>query len=211
VLLACVRKVLVLDRAVREGRASKGRSWDTLGVARPIHRLSGQLLGIVGLGQIGRRVARRAQAFGLRVVAATDPAVDPAEAAALGAAMEPLAGVLRQADFLTVHVPLTRETQHLLSAERLDLLKPTAIVINTSRGPVLDEAALVEMLRTGRLAAAGLDVFEQEPFSADNPLCAMDRGTSLARRVVLRGAVRPRSKRPRPWWTPCRGAFRARW
>lgn len=173
-LLACVRKVLVLDRAVREGRASKGRSWDTVGIARPIHRLSGQVLAIVGLGQIGRRVARRAQAFGLRVVAAADPAVDPAEAAALGVSMEPLEEVLPLADVLTVHVPLTHGTRHLLSAARLALLKPTAIVINTSRGPVLDEAALIEMLRAGRLAAAGLDVFEQEPFSPDNPLRAMD-------------------------------------
>jgi D-3-phosphoglycerate dehydrogenase len=169
-LLACARKVLLLDQAMREGRAARGRYWDTVGIAHPVHRLRGQVLGIVGLGQIGRRVASRAQAFGLEVIAAPDPLVSEAEGAALHIRILPLDEVLRQADFLTLHVPLTRETHHLLSAERLALLKPSAMLINTSRGPVIDETALVAALRSGRLAAAGLDVFEHEPFAVENPL-----------------------------------------
>ena len=169
-LLACGRKVTLLDQAVRDGRAVKEGKWNTLGIVAPVHRFNGQSLGIIGLGQIGRRVARRAQAFGLCVIAAPDPAVRQEEAAALGIDTLPLERVLRQADYVSLHVPLTEETHHLINGERLSLMKPTATIINTSRGPIVDQAALIEALQQGRLAAAGLDVYEEEPVPQDSPL-----------------------------------------
>jgi len=173
-LLALARKLVTLDRAVRDGRAVKEGHWDTIGVAGPVYRLSNQTLGIIGLGQIGRCVMKRAQAFGMKVLSAPDPAVSTEEAAALGATVLPLEEMLAEVDYLTLHVPLLDSTQHLINANRLALMKQSAAIINTSRGPVIDEAALVDALRDGRLAGAGLDVYEIEPFSPDNPLCTME-------------------------------------
>jgi D-3-phosphoglycerate dehydrogenase len=137
-------------------------------------RLSKQTLGIVGLGQIGQRVAERAHAFGMKVLSAPDPAVSTEEAVDLGTTVLPLEEVLAKVDYLTLHVPLLDSTRHLINANRLALMKPTAVIINTSRGPVVDEAALVDALRDGRLAGAGLDVYETEPISPDNPLRTME-------------------------------------
>ncbi len=173
-LLACARKLMILDRAIRGGRAIKDGKWRTVGIARPIYRLSKQTLGIIGLGQIGQRVARRAQAFGIQVIAAPDPAVSPEKAATLDITVLPLEQMLPAADYLTLHVPLVESTRHLINADRLALMKPTAIIVNTSRGQVIDEAALVDALQNGRLAGAGLDVYEHEPLSPESPLCTMD-------------------------------------
>jgi D-3-phosphoglycerate dehydrogenase len=173
-LLALARKLLALDHAVRDGRAVKEGHWNTVEVAGPIYRLSKQTLGIIGLGQIGRRVARRAQAFGMQVIVAFDPAVRSEAASELGVTMQPLEAVLSQADYLSLHVPLTEDTRHLLNADRLALMKPTAVIINTTRGAVIEEAALVAALQHGRLAGAGLDVYEREPISPDNPLRTME-------------------------------------
>jgi D-3-phosphoglycerate dehydrogenase len=173
-LLALARKVVTLDRAVRDGRAVKEGYWETLRVARPMYRLSKQALGIIGLGNIGRYVAKRAQAFGMRVLSAPDPAVSVEEATALGTTVVPLDEILAKVDYLTLHVPLLDSTRHLINADRLALMKPSAAIINTSRGPVIHEAALVDALRDGRLAGAGLDVYEDEPISPDNPLRTME-------------------------------------
>jgi D-3-phosphoglycerate dehydrogenase len=173
-LLASARKIVYLDRAVREGRAAAGGYWKTASIAEPMYRLSKQTLGIIGLGRTGQGVARRAQAFGMRVIAAPDPAVDPEEAAARGVAVLPIDEVFRQADFLSLHVPLTPETRHLVNAEALALMKPNATIVNTSRGPVIDETALIQALRDQRLASVALDVYEQEPITADNPLIEME-------------------------------------
>jgi D-3-phosphoglycerate dehydrogenase len=173
-LLALARKLLALDQAVRDGRAVKEGHWNTVKVAGPIYRLSKQTLGIIGLGQIGRRVARRAQAFGMRVIVALDPAIRSEAASKLGITMLSLEEVLSQADYLSVHVPLTEDTRHLLNAYRLALMKPGAVIINTARGAVIEEAALVDALQHGRLAGAGLDVYEREPISPDNPLRTME-------------------------------------
>ncbi len=169
-LLVLARKLVNLDRAVRDGRAVKEGHWDTLRVAGPMYRLSKQVLGIIGLGQIGRRVAKRAQTFGMHVLSAPDPAVSAEGAAALGITVLSLEEMLAEVDYLTLHVPLLDSTRHLINADRLALMKPSAAIINTSRGSVIDEAALVDALRDGRLAGAGLDVYENEPFSPDNPL-----------------------------------------
>jgi len=173
-LLALARKLVTLDRAVRDGRAVKDGHWNTIGVAGPIYRLSNQTLGAIGLGQIGRRVVKRAQAFGMRILSTPDPAVNAEDATALGTTVLPLEEMLAEVDYLTLHVPLLDNTRHLINANRLALMKPSAAIINTSRGPVIDEAALVDALRDGRLAGAGLDVYENEPFSPDNPLCTME-------------------------------------
>ena len=151
-LLASARKIVFLDKAVRSGEAAGDGHWLTAEIANPMYRLSKQTLGIIGLGKTGQGVARRAQAFGLRVIAAPDRAVSPEEAAALNVSVLPLDEVLSQADFLTLHVPLTKETHHLVNAEKLALMKPSATIINTSRGPVIDEAALIDALREQRLA-----------------------------------------------------------
>ena len=123
----------------------------------------GATLGLVGVGRIGRAVARRARGFGMRVLY-TDQVALPADVEReLEATRVDLDRLLGEADFVSVHVPLTPETRHLVGAGQLARMKPTAVLVNTSRGPVVDEAALAQALREGRLFAAGLDVYEHEP------------------------------------------------
>ena len=130
--------------------------------------LRGKTLGIVGIGRIGKLTAGFARAFGMRVLA-----FDPYVSAADDAEIVSLEDLLRQADFVSLHPVLTPETFHLINAERLGLMKPTAYLVNTSRGGVIDEPALIQSLQRGEVAGAGLDVFETEPPSPDNPLLHM--------------------------------------
>ncbi len=161
-ILACARRLPEADRAVREGR------WHDR-VRLVGLELRGKTLGVVGLGAIGREVARiMRNGFGMRVLA-YDPYVPDEVFRQLGVERVDLDTLLGESDVVTVHVPLTRETRGLLSAERIRRLKPGAIVVNTSRGAVVDEAALCEALREGRVLYAGLDVFEREP-PAGSPL-----------------------------------------
>jgi phosphoglycerate dehydrogenase-like enzyme len=132
--------------------------------------LRGKTLGIVGLGRIGTLTAGFARAFGMRVLA-YDPYVASSDVAELLTSLEAL---FRESDFVSLHPVLTPETFHLVNAERLSLMKPTAYLINTSRGGVIDEPALSAALQRGQLAGAGLDVFETEPPRPDNPLLHMD-------------------------------------
>ncbi|HEU5253591.1 MAG TPA: D-glycerate dehydrogenase [Solirubrobacterales bacterium] len=157
-ILAATRRIAEGDRLVRSGR---GWSWGMgfmLGTG-----LQGKRLGIVGLGGIGRKVAARARAFGMDVAYhSRHPA--PAEVeAALGAERLPLEQLLATSDVVSLHVPLTPETRHLLGAAELAAMKPSAVLVNAARGPVVDEPALAAALAEGRIAAAGLDVFEREP------------------------------------------------
>lgn len=147
--------------------------WNPLPV-RPIRRLQGQTLGIIGLGRIGKSVARKAQGLGLRVMA-HDPYVDEATMSALGVTRAAREDLLRTADYVSVHTPLTDETEGMLDAAALALMPPHAVLINTARGRLVDEAALLEAVRAGRLAAAALDVLADEPPSADHPLLAEPR------------------------------------
>lgn len=135
--------------------------------------LVGRTLAAIGLGNIGAEVFRLAQPFDMRMIA-HDPYIDPALATALNVELVALEEVFKQADFLTVNCLLNDETHHIVNRERLAMMKPGAYVINTARGPVVDEAALIAALQQGKLAGAGLDVFEQEPISKDNPLTTMD-------------------------------------
>jgi phosphoglycerate dehydrogenase-like enzyme len=140
--------------------------------------LEGKVLGLIGLGASGRELARRAGPMGMRVMAIDAADVPPAvrqecRVEFFGGPAQ-LDRVLAEADYLSVHTPLTRTTRHLVGRAVFERMKPTAVLINVARGPIVDEAALVEALRAGRLRGAGLDVFEQEPADPDNPLLHMD-------------------------------------
>jgi phosphoglycerate dehydrogenase-like enzyme len=159
-LILLTRRLHLVDAGVRAGDWPKlqGRS------------VAGRTLGLVGLGAIGRAMARRGMALGMRVVG-NDPSDAASEAAsALGVVPMTLGDVISRSDVLSLHCPMTPENRHLLSRERLALLPPGALVINTARGPLIDEAALVDALRSGAVAGAALDVFEEEPLPAASPL-----------------------------------------
>jgi D-3-phosphoglycerate dehydrogenase len=161
-LLATTRGVLPFSHHVAGG------GW-SIDPAQPVPRLRGRVLGIVGIGRIGGAVAVRARAVGLTLIGA-DPYVSDERFGALGVERTDLPDLLARADYVTLHVPLTDETHHLMSRETLAMIRSGAVLINTARGGVVDTAALVEALRAGRLGAAALDVLEQEPPPADHPL-----------------------------------------
>ncbi len=157
-LLAVARRVVEADRALRRGLFPGSQSLHFAGAA--VH---GKTLGIVGLGRIGRAVARRARGFGMMILYTKRNRLSEAEEREEGVTYAPLDDLLRQADFVSLNAAFTPETHHLIGARELSLMKPTAFLINTARGPMIDEAALAEALRSGRIAGAGLDVFENEP------------------------------------------------
>lgn len=165
-LFAVTRRVAELDRAVRLGR------WAT-GSLQPLNSVQGRTLGLVGLGHIAREVVRKLRGFEMRVLA-HDPFVGHETMAALGVSAASLGELLAEADYVSLHCPLTPETGHLIGEAQLRLMKPTAVLLNTSRGPVIDESALMRALREGWIAAAGLDVLEDEPPAPDTPLLRMD-------------------------------------
>lgn len=166
-MLAVTRKLIRQDRAIRAG------GWTIDGLA-PTPELYGQTLGLVACGPIARLMAERGRALSMRVVG-YDPYEDPARVAAAGIELQPsLEAVLSQSDVVSVHAPHTPETEHMIDAAALARMKPSAYLLNTARGPVIDEAALIAALQSGAIAGAGLDVFEQEPMTADNPLRSMD-------------------------------------
>ena len=165
---------LLLNLARGIGRATlstRAGAWD-IGVVQPLYRLRGRTLAILGFGRIGRALAAKARPLGLRLIA-VDAYVPAEQVRAEGVEPVDLRSALEQADLVSVHVPLTDETRHLIDAERLSWMKPTAVLVNTSRGGVVDTAALTDALRAGRLAGAGLDVLEPEPPPADLALRQM--------------------------------------
>lgn len=168
-MLALARKLPAADAA------TKGGAWDRATFGAGVE-LYGKTLGLIGLGDIGARVAKRAVAFGMRIVA-HDPLITPAHfaAAEFDVRLVALDELLRESDFISLHVPLLPSTANLINAERLALMKPTAVLINTSRGGILDEAALVRALREDRLGGAALDVRAQEPPGEDDLLTRCDR------------------------------------
>jgi D-3-phosphoglycerate dehydrogenase len=169
--------------------------------------LEGQVLGIVGLGASGRELGTRARALGMRVRAVDVAPVGQEDLERLGVeqfdGIDGLDALLAQSDYVSVHVPLTAATRHLIDARRLALMKPTAAIVNVARGAIIDEDALVQALRERTIAGAGIDVFSQEPLAPDNPLLGLDnvivtphtagvtRGTSRRRsRACVENAVR---------------------
>lgn len=164
-LLGLARKVPQMERHFRAGAFRQARE-----ESLQLQRLSGKVLGVVGFGATGPEVAKRARAFGLRVLATRKNMNAPRQQAeALGVEMVDLDTLLRQADFISLQVPLTRETHHLIGREALAKMKPGAYLINCSRGALVDEEALVEALRCGHLAGAGLDTFEGIEIFAEQP------------------------------------------
>jgi glyoxylate reductase len=157
-LMAAARRVVEADHYVRQGRFKQWEYMILLG--GDVH---GKTLGIIGFGRIGRAVARRALGFGMRVLYQDAAPADAATERGLNATRADLGTLLRESDFVSVHTPLLPETRHLIGTDALKAMKKTAYLINASRGPVVDEAALVEALQAGEIAGAGLDVFEEEP------------------------------------------------
>jgi D-3-phosphoglycerate dehydrogenase / 2-oxoglutarate reductase len=161
-LLAVARKIVAGDQAVRSG------AWHIKPIV-PLHRIAGKTLGLLGFGNIARATGRKGAALGLRVIA-YDPYLEPEVFHGADVRRVDLETCLAEADFLSVHLPLTAETRGLIDREGLNRMKASAVLVNTSRGGVIDEAALVDALRSGRLRGAGLDVFALEPLPTDHPL-----------------------------------------
>jgi len=165
--LVCSRKFVFHDKMVKNG----GWSRDHLA---PMGHIVAETFGIIGLGNIGRAVARKALAFGMKVIA-YDPFVSSWDAKEYGVEIVTTPQeIARRSDYVSPHVYLTDATHHMVGAEFFDLMKPTAYLINCSRGPVVDELALIDALNQKKIAGAGLDVFEQEPIDPENPLLKMD-------------------------------------
>jgi glyoxylate reductase len=165
-LLAAARRVAEADRFMRGGEWTRANAWaPDFFTGRDV---SGATLGIVGLGEIGQAVARRAAGFGMQVLAWNRtprevPGIESLE----------LDELLRRSDFVSVHVALAAQTRNLLDAEKIAIMKPGAVLVNTARGGIVDEHALALALANGSLSAAGIDVFEREPVSPDNPLLGL--------------------------------------
>lgn len=168
-ILAVARRVVEGDKYVRTGKWQVG--WHpSMMQGRDVY---GATIGVVGAGRIGYAVAKRATGFSMKIIF-YDVIPRPEMERDFGAKRVDMETLLKESDFVSVHVPLMKETHHLINAERLKLMKKTAYLINNSRGPVVDEKALYDALKEGRIAGAGLDVFEQEPAPADNPLLKFD-------------------------------------
>jgi glyoxylate reductase len=168
-LMAAARRIPEADRHIR------ARGWihawgPRMFIGTDVH---GKTLGILGMGRIGSAIARRAKGFDMKVIYNDVYRREDLEEE-LGIAYKSRGEVIREADFVSLHVPLTPETHHMIGAEELAAMKETAILINTSRGPVVDEEALYEALRDGAIAGAGLDVFEVEPINPGSPLLGLD-------------------------------------
>jgi len=166
-ILTCARRIAKLDRAVRAGKWSAAQTVPTM------QRLGEQVLGIVGFGRIGRELGRKARALGLTVLA-YDPYVGAETLAAYGAQRATLAELLARSDYVSINCLLNAETYHLIGEAELRQMKRGAYLVNTSRGPVVDEAALIQALREGLITGAALDVLETEPLAADSPLLSME-------------------------------------
>jgi glyoxylate reductase len=168
-LMAAARRLVEGDRYVRDG---KWKTWGPMLLMGPdVH---GATLGIVGFGRIGQAVARRAKGFGMRIVYHDLQRVPKSVEAEFDATYMTLEGLLGESDFVSLHTVLSAETKGLINAERLGWMKPKAILVNTSRGPVVDSLALVDALKAGTIAAAALDVTDPEPLPADHPLVGLD-------------------------------------
>jgi D-3-phosphoglycerate dehydrogenase len=170
-MLAVTGKQLTKDKLTREGPDGFRRKTDHMG-----YGVAGRTLGSLGIGNIGAEMFRMAKPLEMRFIA-HDPFADPATAQALGVTLVDLETLFRDADVLAVNCPLTPRTRHIVNAERIALMKPTAYLINTARGPIVDQRALTQALQERRIAGAGLDVLEKEPPDADDPILTLDNVT----------------------------------
>ena len=167
-MLAIYKQLLASDNSTREGR------WAAPITGQNTFEMADKKVGILGIGNIGRQVAKRVQGFDAKVQYFDLYPLDERTAEELNVTYVSLEELFSTSDIISCHTPLTNDTKHIVNSNTLSLMKPTAILINTSRGPVVDEEALISALQSGVIAAAGLDVFEKEPVSPDNPLLKMD-------------------------------------
>ncbi len=167
-MLALTGKLMIKDKLTREGPNGWAKRNDHMGIG-----LVGRTLGSLGIGNIGAELFRMAKPFDMKFIA-HDPYANKKVARELGIRLVSLEELFLESDVLSVSCPLSKETHHIVNAERLALMKPTAYLINTSRGPVVDQKALTKALQVGKIAGAGLDVFEEEPSAADDPLYKLD-------------------------------------
>jgi phosphoglycerate dehydrogenase-like enzyme len=174
-MLAVARRIVWQHANVSAGRWRGNNVEDV-----KLYEMKGRTLGIIGLGTIGKKTARLAKAFGMDVQYYDILRLTEDQADALGVRFALFEEVLRTSDIVSLHVPLIPETRHLIGAAQLRMMKPTAYLVNTCRGPVVDEAALIEALTAGTIAGAGLDVFDQEPPPPNNPLFALPNVTLTA-------------------------------
>ncbi len=209
-LLALNRRLVELDRDLRDGAWVRHGPATARILRGPVPPLRELAVGLVGFGRIGRAVLQRLKPFGPTLLVA-DPYVDPAAVAAAGAEPLPLDDLLARADAVTIHCPLTPETRGLFDAPRLRRMKPSAVLVNTARGPIVDLDAIVAALQSGALAGAGLDVVYPEPLPAGHPLYALpnviltphaayysERSVDVVRRETLNEALAVlRGRRPR--------------
>ena len=166
-LLTCAKKLVFMNNSTKSGH------WNECKQAQaPMGSIYGQTLGIIGCGKIGRLVAKKAQCFDLKVLG-YDPYLSKAAALECGIILVSLTELLRDADYISIHTLSNQETRHLIGEKELRQMKSSAFLINTSRGSIIDEAALIKALEENRIAGAGLDVFEQEPIDPNNPLLKM--------------------------------------
>ncbi|MEK7269642.1 MAG: C-terminal binding protein [Planctomycetota bacterium] len=172
-IMACARRVVESDRLARAG---KGPEAENL----PVRRIRGSVLGLLALGGIARTLVKKASGLGFARVLATDPVVKPEQAKSLGVELVNIDTLLKESDYLSIHAPLLPSTRHIINRENLAKMKKGAVIVNTSRGPIVDGAALLEALKSGHIAAAGLDVFEHEPIRADDPLLSMPNVVATA-------------------------------
>ena len=167
-ILALTGRMMIKDKLARQGPPGFAARGDHMGVG-----LVGKTLGSLGVGNIGAELFRLAKPFDMKFIA-HDPYADKAVAAELGIELVSIEELFARADILCVNCPLTKDTHHIVNAERLALMKPTAFFINTARGPIVDQKALTKVLQERRIAGAGLDVFETEPTDADDPILKLD-------------------------------------
>ncbi|MBA7647089.1 Hydroxypyruvate reductase [subsurface metagenome] len=180
-VLACARKIVHLNQAAKKGQWGLSASGIEIqqGIWPKMTQLKGQTLGLLGLGKVSRALVPKARGFQLRVIAC-DPYVSPELAQQMGVELVDWKRLLRESDFLSIHAALTPETRHIMNTEAFNQMKPTACLINTARGGFINESALYQALKEGKIAMAALDVTDPEPPAPKSPLLAMDNVISTA-------------------------------
>ncbi|WP_313667132.1 C-terminal binding protein [Atlantibacter sp.] len=166
-MLSATRRIVSRDKQVRNGQWGIGQS-------EPMHRISGKVLGVIGFGRIARNFVQKASGLGFRSVLVVDPVLTEEQAQEAGVVRVELSTLCKEADFISLHAPLTEQTRHLIGERELALMKPNTVLVNTSRGGLINEDALLNALIKKQIFAAGLDVFTTEPVSAKHPFLYMD-------------------------------------
>ena len=169
-LFNCVRKITYRDRMIREGKWDLHKDW-------PSFRIAGKTLGLIGFGNISKTLFSKVSGFGLGSILVYDPYVDDTAIIKAGGTPVPLEELLKESDYISIHAPLTEETEGMIGSSEFRLMKNSAVIINTSRGPIIDEDALYSALKEREIAAAGIDVYKTEPLPEASPLRSLDNIT----------------------------------